>query len=140
MYKEWTEEEIKILKDNYATLSREELIYLLPSRTWIAIQIKASKIKLTWPMVEQRFWKYVDKKSNNECWNWIGACCRGYGLIRINRKNILSHRFSWGIHFGRIPEGLCVLHECDNRRCVNPNHLFLGTNQDNVDDKVNKNR
>lgn len=64
----------------------------------------------------------------------------GYGLIRINRKNILSHRFSWGIHFGRIPEGLCVLHECDNRRCVNPNHLFLGTNQDNVDDKVNKNR
>jgi hypothetical protein len=91
---------------------------------------------------EERFWSKVDKTSNpNGCWEWTGGKIRnGYGSFTLNCKSIVSHRFSYELYNGSIPTGLHVLHKCDNRICVNPNHLFLGTNQDNMSDKVAKGR
>ncbi len=137
----WTDEEIKILKDNYRANASEFLCQALLGRTWAAIQTKACDLKLTRPTAEERFWRKVKKGQNHECWNWLGCYNNsGYGQVRIDRKSILVHRFSWEIHKGKIPDEMCVLHKCDNPFCVNPNHLFLGTNQDNINDKMNKNR
>lgn len=93
-----------------------------------------------------RFWRQTDKDGPNhpklgKCWTWLGCCKgRGYGLLRVGRKKIKSHRFAYTLLVGKIPDGLHVLHSCDNKKCVNPAHLFLGTNDDNVADKVKKNR
>lgn len=93
--------------------------------------------------VVTRFWSRVNKTNN--CWEWM---CSGkykrYGDITLykNGKTIhkLAHRFSWELHHGAIPNGLFVCHSCDNKLCVNPNHLFLGTAKDNAIDCVKKGR
>lgn len=77
----------------------------------------------------------------NECWNWNAAVgSSGYGHFWMDGKPIPSNRASYKIYIGEIPNGNLVLHKCDNRLCVNPNHLFLGSNQDNMKDMVTKNR
>lgn len=82
------------------------------------------------------------EKTESGCWVWTrGRHGKGYGLFHVPGKTIQkTHRVSWEMHNGEIPDGLHVLHRCDNPPCVNPEHLFLGTNQDNVDDKVAKGR
>ena len=85
----------------------------------------------------------VDPKTM--CWNWMGYLNRGakkqYGSIKIDGKSVAAHRFSWEIYNGsKVPDGMIVMHNCDNPRCVNPDHLCIGTTQDNSDDKVKKNR
>ncbi len=83
---------------------------------------------------------------NSGCVIWIGATgMGGYGRINVNGKLVSAHRFAWEQSNGPIPEGegyhgTCVLHTCDNPSCVNPEHLFLGTNQDNQDDMIAKSR
>jgi len=90
---------------------------------------------------EDRFWSYVNKKSDDECWEWTGSKSKqGYGEININGKITKAHRFSWVLHHGKINGGLLVCHKCDNKKCVNPNHLFLGTYLDNNHDRDNKGR
>jgi HNH endonuclease len=74
------------------------------------------------------------------CWIWIKAGQYGYGYMILNKKKIRAHRLSWIIHNGDIPEGLLVCHKCDVKCCVNPNHLFLGTGDDNMQDMIKKNR
>ena len=89
----------------------------------------------------ERFWFCVDAGSEDECWEWRGAKTdKGYGNITIEGKSVGAHRASWIIHYRYIPGELHVLHRCDNKSCVNPKHLFLGTNWDNVQDKTKKNR
>lgn len=91
--------------------------------------------------IEKRFWEKVDKRSTNECWEWKAHTVRGYGVFALTHfKSVRANRFSYELEYGKIPNGMLVCHTCDNPKCVNPKHLFLGTHQDNMTDKVNKGR
>jgi hypothetical protein len=76
------------------------------------------------------------------CWEWRGSRHhQGYGMfMEAHKKPVKAHRLSWRLHNGEIPASLCVLHRCDNTGCVNPAHLFLGTQLDNIRDMVSKGR
>jgi hypothetical protein len=86
-----------------------------------------------------KLWNHVDK--TGDCWLWTGKAIRhGYGAITTRGKSIGVHRLSYELAYGPIPPGMCVCHKCDVRACVRPDHLFLGTLQDNHDDMVRKGR
>lgn len=91
-------------------------------------------------MTPDLFWNKVDK--SGECWIWIGSKVGGteYGKVGYAGKTWRAHRLSWKFAFGDIPNDLCVLHKCDNPSCVRPDHLFLGTHDDNNKDMVKKGR
>jgi len=90
---------------------------------------------------EERFWKYVYKDTESDCWQWTGAInTNGYCQFGINGKLILAHRYSYELNKGPIPDGMCILHFCDNRKCCNPDHLSLGSRAENNKDRDNKNR
>lgn len=79
--------------------------------------------------------------SDGDCLIWRGYTLpKGYGLISYQGKPMQTHRLAWKLAFGEIPPEMHVLHTCDNPPCCNPEHLFLGTNQDNIDDKMRKGR
>lgn len=86
--------------------------------------------------------RFADKVDfGGECWVWT-ACKnnKGYGHYQLGGKAVLAHRVAWEYFFGEIPDGLCVLHKCDNPPCVNPEHHFLGTLRDNAVDRSSKGR
>lgn len=86
-----------------------------------------------------KFWPRVRKTDG--CWLWAGArIAKGYGTFGHHNRTLYAHRVSWEVHHGPIPAGLWVLHHCDTPACVRPDHLFLGTAQDNSDDMKAKRR
>lgn len=86
----------------------------------------------------ERFWKKVRK--TNTCWLWTAGVRGRYGHFRINEQSYLAHRVAWELTYGAIGAGLCVCHKCDVPLCVNPEHLFLGSQSDNIADMHAKNR
>ena len=90
--------------------------------------------------VEGRFKSRISV-ADNGCHVWTrGLNGNGYGAMKVNGKSVAAHRIAWTLANGPIPDGLCVLHKCDNRPCCNPDHLFLGTKRDNADDRDAKGR
>ena len=90
---------------------------------------------------EERFFSKIDNSFNSEdCWIWLASKIRGYGMFKLKCKMVISHRLMYELAYGKILEGLHVLHTCYNPSCVNPNHLWLGTQQDNVNDMYSKGR
>lgn len=87
------------------------------------------------PYFTAYFWSRVNKGGIDECWEWNGTTTHGYGHIQVRGKNARAPRVAWRILYGEIPHGLCVLHLCDTRACVNPTHLYLGTYRDNCWDR-----
>jgi hypothetical protein len=87
----------------------------------------------------ERFWSKVQKTDG--CWSWMAnRTIDGYGVLRLGDKNQRVHRIMWELTYGPIPVGLNVLHHCDNPGCVNPEHLFLGSQKDNGEDMSRKGR
>lgn len=100
-----------------------------------------TELKSKGKAIEERFHEKYTAASKSGCWLWTGTINRGgYGRIKVKGKAFSAHRISWELHNGPIPRGMCVLHKCDVPACVNPGHLWLGTNKDNSQDALKKGR
>lgn len=101
--------------------------------------VPSTEIEIT-PQSARNFWAKV-KKTEDGCWEWTGyRNPAGYGRLTLNRCPILCHRVSYVMHFGDFDDQMLVCHHCDNPACVRPEHLFLGTDKDNADDRDYKGR
>jgi len=97
-----------------------------------------TKIEWTDELIK-RFWNYVNKTS--DCWLWKAGCfSNGYGQFRVGKKKVKAHRFAYELVYGKVLPEICVCHTCDNRKCVNPKHLFLATDKGNAQDRETKKR
>lgn len=104
-------------------------------------RVRTQEKRVTNSSAIERFWKHVNKLGPEQCWEWKASLERtGYGRLSLGSWQILSHRFSYNLHKGDIPDDLLVCHTCDNRKCCNPNHLWLGTHADNHGDRNYKKR
>jgi len=89
----------------------------------------------------RRFTSRFHRGSDDECWEWLrGKLQSGYGQFWDGSHMVKAHRYSWSLHNGEIPEGMDVLHRCGNRGCVNPNHLYIGNDCDNMRDMIEAGR
>lgn len=89
--------------------------------------------------IKYRFEKHYDKTKDG-CWNWTSATRTGYGYFGVRGRMRMAHRVSYQLYVGTIPFGMFVCHHCDNRLCVRPDHLFIGTQKDNIQDMIRKGR
>lgn len=89
-----------------------------------------------------KLWRHVQRGEPDVCWPWTGVRMAGYGRVKTGARpvHVFAHRVAWQLTNGDIPEGMSVLHRCDNPPCCNPAHLYLGTHQDNVRDMMERGR
>jgi len=88
-----------------------------------------------------RFVRKIQKGPASVCWEWVAGLSDGYGEFKVGRQMLRAHRLAWCLaHQQEVPDGLCVLHTCDNRRCCNPMHLWVGTRAENNRDREQKGR
>ena len=96
------------------------------------------------PPLEERFWSKVERRGPDECWPWMAAVRKkneGYGAFHMNGRHHPAHRVAWELTNGKqVPIGMVACHACDNPRCCNPAHIWIGTNRDNDADRVKKGR
>lgn len=125
----------------------EKILTPLPSGELAAVEIRLPSKRHRAIMAASeadraRFWSKVSKEPNEKgCWIWTGELgIKGYGIATVRGFRVAAHRLSYLIHNGSLDPDLMVCHNCDNPPCVNPEHLFQGTNSDNVRDCVNKKR
>lgn len=158
--KKWLKREIKYI-EKYHNMPLYKWIQFLPGRSPRAIYCQASKMGYKVSQKKENKiennptarWMAISKEvrekseeNQNGCWVWMGSKNKqGYGSMRIGRETILAHRASWEMHNGPIPEGYgyhgtVVMHKCDNPSCINPNHLMIGTQSDNMKDMSKKGR
>jgi hypothetical protein len=93
--------------------------------------------------LRERFEEKIERVTESGCWVWMGAShVKGYGMVQMKnpRRVTTAHRVAWELYCGTVAAGMHVLHSCDTPSCVNPNHLFLGTNDDNIRDMIKKKR
>lgn len=100
--------------------------------------VRTASLELKQISPKEKFMARVQKTKS--CWLWKGPTLKGYGRFHFNRKTYTSNRAAYILFKGEIPHGLIVCHSCDNPSCVNPDHLWLGTNNDNCQDKMKKGR
>ena len=89
------------------------------------------------------FWARVDKRGDDECWEWIGGSVHpqhGYAYVGYEGRRYRSHRLAYELTMGQVPSHLSVLHRCDNKLCCNPKHLYVGTHEDNMRDMTERSR
>jgi hypothetical protein len=92
-------------------------------------------------LIAQNFWQYAIPEPNSGCLLWTAAASNsGYGTLSVNGKTVSAHRYAYALTFGAIPHNFHVLHKCDTPICINPQHLFLGTDKDNGHDRARKQR
>lgn len=124
----WLKEHPEVRKQNTQVIAQH------------ARETKAIKVE----EIKNRFWSNTTIKADNECWNWAGKKLNsGYGQISFRNQHVkarTAHTLSYILNIGAIPKGMDVCHTCDNRVCVNPKHLYLGSRRDNLNDAIKKGR
>jgi len=118
----------------------KEIFLVEPSRLRRSSGIYCSKDCYRNLSLVDRFKAFLGRPDKNGCINWQGVTCNGYGQISNKGKQLKAHRVAWELKNGPIKKGYSCLHKCDNRSCVNVDHLFIGTQLDNMRDMIEKGR